>query len=146
MHPISRYPVPSLDELPADIRERILKVHEKSGFIPNVFLLLARRPDEFRAFFAYHDALMDKESPGLSKADREMVVVATCSATSEPISLAPTGLCTGGGPTPPDAYPRCASTTRPGASIRPTPTACGPSTPCSCSISTTARRERSRST
>jgi uncharacterized peroxidase-related enzyme len=79
MHPISRYPVPSLDELPADIRERIVKVHEKSGFIPNVFLLLARRPDEFRAFFAYHDALMDKPG-GLTKAEREMIVVATSAA------------------------------------------------------------------
>src|SRR5258705_7751068 len=78
-HPISRYPVPSLDELPDDIRERILKVQEKSGFIPNVFLLLARRPDEFRAFFAYHDALMDKPG-GLSKAEREMIVVATSAA------------------------------------------------------------------
>jgi uncharacterized peroxidase-related enzyme len=79
MPAISRYPVPSLDELPDDIRERILKVQEKSGFIPNVFLLLARRPDEFRAFFAYHDALMDKPG-GLSKAEREMIVVATSAA------------------------------------------------------------------
>jgi uncharacterized peroxidase-related enzyme len=76
--PISRYPVPELDELPDDIRERILAVQEKSGFIPNVFIVLARRPDEFRAFFAYHDALMDK--PGtLSKAEREMIVVTTSS-------------------------------------------------------------------
>ena len=74
--PISRYPVPSLDDLPGDIRERILKVQEKSGFVPNVFLALAYRPDEFRAFFAYHDALM--EAPGgLTKAEREMIVVAT---------------------------------------------------------------------
>ena len=79
MSPISRFPVPSLDELPDDIRERMLKVREKSGFIPNVFLLLARRPDEFRAFFAYHDALMDKPG-GLSKAEREMIVVATSAA------------------------------------------------------------------
>jgi uncharacterized peroxidase-related enzyme len=74
--PISRYPVPSLADLPDDIRARILAVQEKSGFIPNVFPALAHRPDEFRAFFAYHDALMDK--PGnLTKAEREMIVVAT---------------------------------------------------------------------
>src|ERR1043165_7359903 len=76
--PISRFPVPALAELPEDIRGRILAVQEKSGFIPNVFLALAHRPDEFRAFFAYHDALMDK--PGnLTKAEREMIVVATSS-------------------------------------------------------------------
>lgn len=76
---ISRFPVPALSDLPADIRERIVAVQEKSGFIPNVFLALAHRPDEFRAFFAYHDALMDK--PGnLSKAEREMIVVATSNA------------------------------------------------------------------
>jgi len=75
---VSRFPVPELDDIPDDIRTRILAVHEKSGFIPNVFLVLARRPDEFRAFFAYHDALMDK--PGnLTKAEREMIVVATSS-------------------------------------------------------------------
>jgi len=73
---ISRYPVPELDTLPEDIRERILAVQEKAGFVPNVFLTLAHRPDEFRAFFAYHDALMLREG-GLSKADREMIVVAT---------------------------------------------------------------------
>jgi uncharacterized peroxidase-related enzyme len=78
-HPISRFPVPSFDAIPDDVRERILKVQEKSGFVPNVFLLLARRPDEFRAFFAYHDALMDKAG-GLSKAEREMIVVATSAA------------------------------------------------------------------
>ena len=73
---ISRFPVPELDALPEDLRARMLAVQEKSGFIPNVFLTLAHRPDEFRAFFAYHDALMDK--PGnLSKAEREMIVVAT---------------------------------------------------------------------
>ncbi|HEX2724363.1 MAG TPA: peroxidase-related enzyme [Beijerinckiaceae bacterium] len=76
---MSRYPVPALDTLPEDIRARILKVQEKSGFIPNVFLMLAYRPDEFRAFMAYHDALMDKEG-GLSKAEREMIVVATSAA------------------------------------------------------------------
>jgi uncharacterized peroxidase-related enzyme len=76
-HAISRYPVPTLDELPADIRETMLKVQEKAGFIPNVFLTLAYRPDEFRAFFAYHDALMLREASGLSKAEREMIVVAT---------------------------------------------------------------------
>jgi uncharacterized peroxidase-related enzyme len=75
---ISRFPVPKISELPDDLRERILAVQEKSGFVPNVFLVLAHRPDEFRAFFAYHDALMDK--PGnLSKAEREMIVVATSS-------------------------------------------------------------------
>ncbi len=76
--PISRYPVPELQELPQDIRNRILAVQEKAGFVPNVFLSLAHRPDEFRAFFAYHDALMDKEG-GLTKAEREMIVVATSS-------------------------------------------------------------------
>jgi uncharacterized peroxidase-related enzyme len=77
--PISRYPVPTLDDMPSDVRERIVTVQEKSGFVPNVFLALAHRPDEFRAFFAYHDALMLKES-GLSKAEREMIVVATSAA------------------------------------------------------------------
>src|SRR5438309_8973649 len=77
--PISRFSVPKLEELPDDVRARILAVQEKSGFVPNVFLLLARRPDEFRAFFAYHDALMEKAG-GLSKADREMIVVATSAA------------------------------------------------------------------
>jgi uncharacterized peroxidase-related enzyme len=77
--PVGRYPVPALEEMPEDIRARILKVQEKSGFIPNVFLMLAYRPDEFRAFIAYHDALMDKEG-GLTKAEREMIVVATSSA------------------------------------------------------------------
>ena len=74
--PISRFPVPELNNLPGDIRETILAVQEKSGFVPNVFLAIANRPDEFRAFFAYHDALMEKES-GLSKGEREMIVVAT---------------------------------------------------------------------
>ena len=74
-----RFPTPALDKLPDDIRDRILVVQEKSGFVPNVFLTLAYRPDEFRAFFAYHDALMDKDS-GLTKAEREMIVVATSSA------------------------------------------------------------------
>ena len=74
-----RYPVPALDQLPDDIRARILGVQEKSGFVPNVFLTLAYRPEEFRAFFAYHDALMDKDG-GLTKAEREMIVVATSSA------------------------------------------------------------------
>jgi len=77
--PISRYPVPELKDLPADVRERIVAVQEKSGFVPNVFLTLAHRPDEFRAFFAYHDALMERDS-GLSKAEREMIVVATSGA------------------------------------------------------------------
>ena len=77
--PISRFPVPELSGLPDDIRSRILAVQEKSGFVPNVFLVLAHRPDEFRAFFAYHDALMDKPGP-ISKAEREMIVVATSNA------------------------------------------------------------------
>ena len=77
--PISRFPVPELKDIPADIRARIEAVQEKSGFVPNVFLALARRPDEFRAFFAFHDALMEKES-GLTKAEREMIVVATSNA------------------------------------------------------------------
>ena len=77
--PISRFPVPDLASLPEDIRTRIEAVQEKSGFVPNVFLALAHRPDEFRAFFAYHDALMEKDS-GLSKAEREMIVVATSAA------------------------------------------------------------------
>ena len=74
--PISRFPVPELNNLPKDIRKTILAVQEKSGFVPNVFLALANRPDEFRAFFAYHEALMEKEG-GLSKGEREMIVVAT---------------------------------------------------------------------
>lgn len=74
--PISRYPIPELNSLPEDIRATILAVQEKAGFVPNVFLSLAHRPDEFRAFFAYHDALMERDS-GLSKAEREMIVVAT---------------------------------------------------------------------
>jgi uncharacterized peroxidase-related enzyme len=81
--PISRYPVPELKDLPEDIRSRILAVQEKSGFVPNVFLALAHRPDEFRAFFAYHDALMEKDS-GLTKAEREMIVVATSGANGCP--------------------------------------------------------------
>ncbi len=76
---ISRYPVPRLEDLPDDIRARIEAVQEKAGFVPNVFVTLAHRPDEFRAFFAYHDALMEKES-GLTKAEREMIVVATSGA------------------------------------------------------------------
>ena len=75
-HRISRFPVPEIDSLPDDIKERILAVQEKAGFVPNVFLVLAHRPAEFRAFFAYHDALMEKDS-GLGQADREMIVVAT---------------------------------------------------------------------
>jgi uncharacterized peroxidase-related enzyme len=74
--PISRFPAPKLKDLPKDVAERIAAVQEKSGFVPNVFLALAARPDEFRAFFAYHDALMEK-SGGLTKAEREMIVVAT---------------------------------------------------------------------
>jgi 4-carboxymuconolactone decarboxylase len=78
-YPISRYPVPRVHELPADIRDRIVAVQEKLGFIPNVFLTLTHRPDEFRAFCAYFDALMLKESE-LSKIEREMIVVATTAA------------------------------------------------------------------
>jgi uncharacterized peroxidase-related enzyme len=77
--PISRFPVPELADLAPDIREKILAVQEKAGFVPNVFLTLAHRPDEWRAFVAYHDALMLKEG-GLSKAEREMIVVATSGA------------------------------------------------------------------
>ncbi|MBR9841882.1 MAG: peroxidase-related enzyme [Rhodobacteraceae bacterium] len=76
--PISRYPVPSLEDLPEDLRDMMLGVQEKAGFIPNVFLTLAHRPEELRAFVAYHDALMEKDS-GLTKADREMIVVVTSS-------------------------------------------------------------------
>jgi uncharacterized peroxidase-related enzyme len=77
--PISRLPVPALPDMPDDIRALILSVQEKAGFVPNVFLALAHRPDEFRAFFAYHDALMERDS-GLTKAEREMIVVATSGA------------------------------------------------------------------
>ena len=77
--PVSRYPVPKLEDLPDDVRARIVGVQEKAGFVPNVFITLAHRPDEFRAFFAYHDALMQKDG-GLSKAEREMIVVATSGA------------------------------------------------------------------
>ena len=78
---ISRYPIPELSELPQDIREQILQVQEKAGFVPNVFLALAHRPDEFRTFIAYHNALMLKDS-GLTKAEREMIVVATSGANN----------------------------------------------------------------
>src|SRR5664279_4508384 len=74
-----RFPTPVIDSLPDDIRTRLNAVQEKSGFVPNVFLTLAYRPDEFRAFFAYHDALMERDS-GLTKAEREMIVVATSGA------------------------------------------------------------------
>jgi uncharacterized peroxidase-related enzyme len=75
--PISRFPVPEIKDLTDDIRDTILAVQEKAGFVPNVFLTLAHRPAEFRAFFAYHDALMLKETGNLTKADREMIVTAT---------------------------------------------------------------------
>ena len=78
-HPISRYPVARLEDLPQDIQDRIGAVQARAGFIPNVFLALAHRPAEFRAFFEYHDALMLKDG-GLSKAEREMIVVATSAA------------------------------------------------------------------
>ena len=77
---MNRYPFPALTDLPDDIRARIVEVQEKAGFVPNVFLALARRPAEWRAFFAYHDALMLKEGGGLSKADREMIVTTTSAA------------------------------------------------------------------
>jgi len=76
----SLFPLSDVQDLPEDIRARILAVQEKSGFVPNVFVALAHRPDEFRAFFAYHDALMEKQGGNLSKAEREMIVVATSSA------------------------------------------------------------------
>jgi len=79
-HPISRYPVPELADLPEDLRSRILEVQAKTGFVPNVFLALAHRPGEWRAFVAYHDALMQKTSGSLSKGEREMIVVATSAA------------------------------------------------------------------
>ncbi len=79
--PVSRFPVPDLADLPEDLRDRIAAVSERTGFVPNVFLALAHRPDELRAFWDYHDALMEKES-GLTKAEREMIVVAT-SASNE---------------------------------------------------------------
>ena len=78
---ISRFALPALDSLPQDMRERILAVQEKAGFVPNIFLALAHRPAEFRAFFDYHDALMEKDV-GLTKAEREMIVVATSGANN----------------------------------------------------------------
>jgi uncharacterized peroxidase-related enzyme len=78
--PISRYPVPAIAELPDDIRAKVLEVQEKAGFVPNVFLALAHRPDEFRAFFAYHDALLLREGSSLTKGDKEMIIVATSGA------------------------------------------------------------------
>ncbi len=80
MTAISRFPVPELNDIPEDLRTRMLEVQQKAGFIPNVFLTLAHRPDECRAFFAYHDALMLKDTPALNKAEREMIVVATSGA------------------------------------------------------------------
>lgn len=78
--PISRWPVPSIDGLPPDLRQRILEVQDKAGFVPNVFLAFSHRPAEARAFFDYHDALMLKEGGSLTKGEREMVVVATSGA------------------------------------------------------------------
>ncbi|HSQ71340.1 MAG TPA: peroxidase-related enzyme [Rubrivivax sp.] len=77
MSAISRYPVPELENLPEDMRTRILDVQAKAGFVPNVFLVLAHRPAEWRAFMAYHDALLLKNTGSLTKGDREMIVVAT---------------------------------------------------------------------
>jgi uncharacterized peroxidase-related enzyme len=79
---MTRYPMPELKDLPEDMRTRILEVQEKSGFVPNVFLALARRPAEWRAFFAYHDALMQKETGSLTKGEREMIVTTTSAANS----------------------------------------------------------------
>jgi len=79
---MSRYPLPDLNALPEDIRTKVLEVQEKAGFIPNVFLALARRPAEWRAFFAYHDALMLKEDGHLTKGDREMIVTTTSAANN----------------------------------------------------------------
>jgi uncharacterized peroxidase-related enzyme len=79
MQPLSRFPIAAIDSLPEDVRRRIEAVQDKAGFIPNVFLALAHRPEEFRAFFAYHDALMERRG-GLSRAEREMIVVATSAA------------------------------------------------------------------
>ena len=77
---MARCPAPELNDLPEDIRTKIMEVQEKAGFVPNVFLALARRPAEWRAFFAYHDALMLKEDSGLTKGDREMIVTTTSAA------------------------------------------------------------------
>ena len=79
---MTRYPMPELKDLPEDMRQRILEVQEKSGFVPNVFLALARRPAEWRAFFAYHDALMLKETGSLTKGEREMIVTTTSAANN----------------------------------------------------------------
>ena len=79
---MSRYPAPAILDLPDDIRAKVLEVQEKSGFVPNVFLALARRPAEWRAFFAYHDALMLREESGLTKGDREMIVTTTSAANN----------------------------------------------------------------
>ena len=81
-HPISRFPVPALENLPEDIRQKIVAVQEKAGFVPNVFLTFAHRPDEFRAFFAYHDALLLRDTGlhGLTKGEKEMIIVATSGA------------------------------------------------------------------
>ncbi|GGK72366.1 peroxidase-related enzyme [Amphritea balenae] len=77
---ISRYPVPDVNSLPEDIRDRILAVQDKAGFVPNVFLTLAHRPAEFRAFFEYHDAIMEREGSTLTAAEKEMIIVATSAA------------------------------------------------------------------
>jgi uncharacterized peroxidase-related enzyme len=79
---MSRYPAPDINDLPADIKAKVLEVQEKAGFVPNVFLALARRPAEWRAFFAYHDALMLKEEGSLTKGDREMIVTTTSAANN----------------------------------------------------------------
>ena len=81
-HKTDRYPHPELSDIPEDIREKILGVQEKAGFVPNVFLTLARRPAEFRAFFAYHDAVMERADSRLTKGEREMIVTATSALNS----------------------------------------------------------------
>lgn len=79
---MKRFPVVDVDDLPQDLQDRIMAVNEKSGFLPNVFIGIAQRPEEMRAFFDFHDSIMDRETPGLSKADREMIVVATSAENS----------------------------------------------------------------
>ncbi len=95
--PISRFPVPKLSEMPDDLRARIALVQEKAGFVPNIFLALAHRPDEFRAFMAYHDALMDRPG-GLTKAEREMIVVAPARPTIASTAWSPMARSCGSGP------------------------------------------------
>ncbi|MFL0575225.1 hypothetical protein ACH0BO_00565 [Brevibacterium luteolum] len=94
-HTTDRYPVAELTDLPDDIRTRIEEVGQQTGFVPNVFIHLARRPAEFRAFFAYYDALMEKDTGNLTKADREMIITVTRRLTSACTVWSPTGRCCG---------------------------------------------------